>query len=134
MTGGMQCQVAMQLKAHVCIPQIVGAVNASNTITGPINVPSRLLMGPGPANAHPRILQVGLPTGLQAQGMYASSHLQARNHASTDRLPCCCMQAQALPLLGHLHPPFLVRMAATVSHGPTHGPCALHSLHVTAQR
>lgn len=35
-------------------------------------VPQRLLMGPGPANAHPRILA-----------------------------------AQSLPLLGHMHPPFL---------------------------
>eukprot|EP00877_Chromochloris_zofingiensis_P003269 jgi/Chrzof1/12943/Cz07g13110.t1 len=38
---------------------------------GPIQVPSRLLMGPGPSNAHPRVLA-----------------------------------AQALPLLGHMHPPF----------------------------
>ena len=38
-------------------------------------VPSRLLMGPGPANAHPRVLA-----------------------------------AQSLPLLGHMHPPFLALM------------------------
>ena len=37
-----------------------------------LQVPSRLLMGPGPANAHPRVLA-----------------------------------AQTLPLLGHLHPPFV---------------------------
>lgn len=37
-----------------------------------IQVPNRLLMGPGPSNAHPRVLV-----------------------------------AQSLPLLGHLHPPFL---------------------------
>lgn len=35
-------------------------------------MPSRLLMGPGPANAHPRVLA-----------------------------------AQSLPLLGHMHPPFI---------------------------
>lgn len=39
---------------------------------GPIDIPQRFLMGPGPANAHPRILA-----------------------------------AQTLPLLGHMHPPFL---------------------------
>lgn len=38
-------------------------------------VPSRLLMGPGPTNAHPRVLA-----------------------------------AQALPLLGHMHPPFIAIM------------------------
>ena len=37
-----------------------------------LQVPSRTLMGPGPSNAHPRVLT-----------------------------------AQALPLLGHMHPPFL---------------------------
>jgi alanine-glyoxylate transaminase/serine-glyoxylate transaminase/serine-pyruvate transaminase len=37
-----------------------------------MQVPSRLLMGPGPTTAHPRILA-----------------------------------AQALPLLGHMHPPFI---------------------------
>ncbi|KAF8067361.1 hypothetical protein HT031_002409 [Scenedesmus sp. PABB004] len=42
------------------------------TPQGPIQVPSRLLMGPGPTSAHPRILA-----------------------------------AQALPLLGHMHPPFI---------------------------
>lgn len=41
----------------------------------PLKVPSRLLMGPGPTNAHPRVLS-----------------------------------AQSLPLLGHLHPPFLAIM------------------------
>jgi alanine-glyoxylate transaminase/serine-glyoxylate transaminase/serine-pyruvate transaminase len=40
-------------------------------------VPQRILMGPGPANAHPAILT-----------------------------------AQALPLLGHMHPPFLKIMGA----------------------
>ncbi|MEW5300914.1 MAG: hypothetical protein WDW38_005173 [Sanguina aurantia] len=39
---------------------------------GVLEVPSRLLMGPGPSNAHPRVLT-----------------------------------AQSLPLLGHMHPPFL---------------------------
>ncbi|KAK9813216.1 hypothetical protein WJX72_010906 [[Myrmecia] bisecta] len=38
----------------------------------PLQVPARILMGPGPSNAHPRVLA-----------------------------------AQSLPLLGHLHPPFL---------------------------
>ena len=37
-----------------------------------MQVPPRLLMGPGPANAHPRVLA-----------------------------------AQSLPLLGHMHPPFI---------------------------
>jgi alanine-glyoxylate transaminase/serine-glyoxylate transaminase/serine-pyruvate transaminase len=41
----------------------------------PLKVPTRILMGPGPTNAHPRVLA-----------------------------------AQALPLLGHLHPPFLAIM------------------------
>lgn len=40
-----------------------------------VQVPTRLLMGPGPTNSHPRVLT-----------------------------------AQALPLLGHLHPPFLAIM------------------------
>ena len=40
-----------------------------------LQVPTRLLMGPGPTNSHPRVLT-----------------------------------AQALPLLGHLHPPFLAIM------------------------
>eukprot|EP00879_Flechtneria_rotunda_P011978 GHRR01012511.1.p1 GENE.GHRR01012511.1~~GHRR01012511.1.p1 ORF type:complete len:241 (+),score=67.20 GHRR01012511.1:559-1281(+) len=46
--------------------------NKARTPRGPIQVPSRLLMGPGPTNAHPRILA-----------------------------------AQCLPLLGHMHPPFI---------------------------
>ncbi|WIA13100.1 hypothetical protein OEZ85_006700 [Tetradesmus obliquus] len=46
--------------------------NAAKTPQGPIQVPTRLLMGPGPTTAHPRILA-----------------------------------AQALPLLGHMHPPFI---------------------------
>mmetsp|Transcript_16947 Transcript_16947/g.44367 ORF Transcript_16947/g.44367 Transcript_16947/m.44367 type:complete len:421 (-) Transcript_16947:787-2049(-) len=51
----------------------VQAINeASRGPSGIINVPTRLLMGPGPANAHPRVLA-----------------------------------AQTLPLLGHMHPPFL---------------------------
>lgn len=48
---------------------------ADTTPKGPIQVPPRLLMGPGPTNAHPRILA-----------------------------------AQALPLLGHMHPPFIAIM------------------------
>lgn len=44
-------------------------------LAGPFKVPNRLLMGPGPSNAHPRVLN-----------------------------------AQSLPLLGHLHPPFLAIM------------------------
>ncbi len=46
--------------------------DSSKGPTGPIDVPKRYLMGPGPANADPRILA-----------------------------------AQALPLLGHMHPPYL---------------------------
>lgn len=45
------------------------------TSPSPLKVPTRLLMGPGPTNAHPRVLS-----------------------------------AQSLPLLGHLHPPFLAIM------------------------
>lgn len=52
------------------VPAIEGDATA---LSGPIKVPNRLLMGPGPSNAHPRVLN-----------------------------------AQGLPLLGHLHPPFLV--------------------------
>ncbi|GAX73666.1 hypothetical protein CEUSTIGMA_g1117.t1 [Chlamydomonas eustigma] len=55
--------------------EVVGSVDKKHTISGVINVPQRILMGPGPANAHPRILA-----------------------------------AQALPLLGHMHPPFLAIM------------------------
>ncbi|KAK9851902.1 hypothetical protein WJX84_004260 [Apatococcus fuscideae] len=53
-------------------------VAVSDKIKGPqgvIKVPYRILMGPGPSNANPRILS-----------------------------------AQTLPLLGHLHPPFLAIM------------------------
>ncbi|KAI8464731.1 MAG: alanine-glyoxylate transaminase [Monoraphidium minutum] len=46
--------------------------NAHRSLGGVMQVPQRLLMGPGPANADPRILA-----------------------------------AQAMPLLGHMHPPFL---------------------------
>mmetsp|Transcript_19465 Transcript_19465/g.49517 ORF Transcript_19465/g.49517 Transcript_19465/m.49517 type:complete len:419 (-) Transcript_19465:650-1906(-) len=46
--------------------------NSSRGPKGVMEVPSRLLMGPGPANAHPRVLA-----------------------------------AMSLPLLGHMHPPFL---------------------------
>lgn len=46
--------------------------DASVCPQGPIQVPPRLLMGPGPTNSHPRILA-----------------------------------AQSLPLLGHMHPPFI---------------------------
>jgi alanine-glyoxylate transaminase/serine-glyoxylate transaminase/serine-pyruvate transaminase len=52
--------------------EVVAINNAHLPPTGPIEVPSRLLMGPGPSNGYPRVLQ-----------------------------------AQALPLLGHLHPPFV---------------------------
>ncbi|KAF8062065.1 Agxt [Scenedesmus sp. PABB004] len=53
--------------------EVVGTVsNAHRAASSVMEVPQRLLMGPGPANAHPRILA-----------------------------------AQALPLLGHMHPPFL---------------------------
>lgn len=52
--------------------EVIVPVSSAHSIQGAIHVPSRLLMGPGPANAHPRILA-----------------------------------AQTLPLLGHLHPPFL---------------------------
>ena len=45
-------------------------------------VPMRILMGPGPANANPRVLQ-----------------------------------AQALPMLGHMHPPFLKIMDGRHSTG-----------------
>ncbi|KAG1673233.1 hypothetical protein FOA52_013113 [Chlamydomonas sp. UWO 241] len=56
--------------------EVVGAVSDAHGVKGtPLSVPSRLLMGPGPANAHPRILA-----------------------------------AQTLPLLGHMHPPFLAIM------------------------
>ncbi|KAG2427967.1 hypothetical protein HXX76_011954 [Chlamydomonas incerta] len=53
--------------------EVVAVDNAARKgCDGVMEVPSRLLMGPGPANAYPRILT-----------------------------------AQALPLLGHMHPPFL---------------------------
>mmetsp|Transcript_9506 Transcript_9506/g.28846 ORF Transcript_9506/g.28846 Transcript_9506/m.28846 type:complete len:416 (-) Transcript_9506:304-1551(-) len=52
--------------------EAVGPVSDAHAIKGVMQVPARLLMGPGPANAHPRILA-----------------------------------AQTLPLLGHMHPPFL---------------------------
>ncbi|KAG2495109.1 hypothetical protein HYH03_006719 [Edaphochlamys debaryana] len=52
--------------------EIVAVDNTHKQAQSVISVPSRLLMGPGPANAHPRVLN-----------------------------------AQALPLLGHMHPPFL---------------------------
>ena len=53
--------------------QVISAISEKhNSIKGCIDVPSRLLMGPGPANAHPRVLA-----------------------------------AQSLPLLGHMHPPFM---------------------------
>ncbi|KAF6263065.1 pyridoxal phosphate-dependent transferase [Scenedesmus sp. NREL 46B-D3] len=51
----------------------VTAINEAHKGTSSVmEVPQRLLMGPGPSNAHPRILA-----------------------------------AQSLPLLGHMHPPFL---------------------------
>eukprot|EP00878_Enallax_costatus_P007361 GHUV01007710.1.p1 GENE.GHUV01007710.1~~GHUV01007710.1.p1 ORF type:complete len:415 (+),score=114.74 GHUV01007710.1:230-1474(+) len=52
--------------------ELADVSNKHQTPQGPIQVPFRLLMGPGPTNAHPRILT-----------------------------------AQALPLLGHMHPPFI---------------------------
>lgn len=50
---------------------VEGVSSKHKGIPGPIQVPSRVLMGPGPSNAHPRVLV-----------------------------------AQALPLLGHMHPQF----------------------------
>ncbi len=73
----MPCYRFIQVPpSYLCGPsqQVVGNVEKKNAITGVINVPQRILMGPGPANAHPRILA-----------------------------------AQSLPLLGHMHPPFMVR-------------------------
>lgn len=52
--------------------KVASVSNTHRAADGVIEVPQRLLMGPGPANAYPRILA-----------------------------------AQALPLLGHMHPPFL---------------------------
>jgi alanine-glyoxylate transaminase/serine-glyoxylate transaminase/serine-pyruvate transaminase len=52
--------------------EVVTISNAHRAADSVMEVPQRLLMGPGPANAYPRILA-----------------------------------AQALPLLGHMHPPFL---------------------------
>jgi alanine-glyoxylate transaminase/serine-glyoxylate transaminase/serine-pyruvate transaminase len=52
--------------------EVAAVSNAHRAATSVMEVPQRLLMGPGPANAYPRILA-----------------------------------AQALPLLGHMHPPFL---------------------------
>ncbi|KAJ9506335.1 pyridoxal phosphate-dependent transferase [Haematococcus lacustris] len=51
---------------------VVAISNAHRGPSGVLDVPARLLMGPGPANAHPRVLA-----------------------------------AQTLPLLGHMHPPFI---------------------------
>ena len=62
---------------HPCIPCLHPQPSAPFPPPPPVQVPSRLLMGPGPANAYPRILT-----------------------------------AQALPLLGHMHPPFLKVRAA----------------------
>lgn len=59
-----------------------------------LQVPQRLLMGPGPANAHPRILA-----------------------------------AQALPLLGHMHPPFLKIM--DVSQTAAHRYLATRAHHIS---
>jgi len=52
--------------------EVAAISNAHRAADSVMEVPQRLLMGPGPANAYPRILA-----------------------------------AQALPLLGHMHPPFL---------------------------
>eukprot|EP00891_Asterochloris_glomerata_P005967 jgi/Astpho2/5967/fgenesh1_pg.00080_%23_150_t len=69
----------MGLRKRWCCLQVPdAAVNsteiseAHRNVLGALQVPSRTLMGPGPSNAHPRVLT-----------------------------------AQALPLLGHMHPPFL---------------------------
>jgi hypothetical protein len=56
-----------------------GVSDAFRGIEGPLRIPSRLLMGPGPSNAYPRVLA-----------------------------------AQALPLLGHMHPAFFEARAACV--------------------
>lgn len=64
----------MAKQAHAARPgETTPAVQDDNAgPKGVIKVPSRLLMGPGPASAHPRVLA-----------------------------------AQTLPLLGHMHPPFI---------------------------
>ncbi|GBF94809.1 hypothetical protein Rsub_07981 [Raphidocelis subcapitata] len=59
-------------RAGETVPPTSNAHRHALDPSGVIEVPQRLLMGPGPANAHPRILA-----------------------------------AQSLPLLGHMHPPFL---------------------------
>ncbi|PSC74696.1 alanine-glyoxylate transaminase [Micractinium conductrix] len=75
------CALAFSVRAlAVCaVPSCGGAAAAVDDSfrgpTGVLEVPQRFLMGPGPANAHPRILA-----------------------------------AQSLPLLGHMHPPFLAIM------------------------
>lgn len=53
--------------------EVVAVGGDASALAGPLVVPPRLLMGPGPSNSHPRVLA-----------------------------------AQGLPMLGHLHPPFLV--------------------------
>lgn len=61
------------LAQEPCLLRVAASLADCNPVllTG-LQVPQRLLMGPGPANANPRVLA-----------------------------------AQSLPLLGHMHPPFL---------------------------
>ena len=63
-------ELAFGLLHHTCCASFECTTELSEASY--LQVPSRLLMGPGPANPNPRVLQ-----------------------------------AQALPLLGHMHPPFL---------------------------
>ncbi|GFR47564.1 hypothetical protein Agub_g9289 [Astrephomene gubernaculifera] len=70
-TLGARGLVAPARFAARAAEEVVAVDNAHRAPSGVMEVPSRLLMGPGPANAHPRVLA-----------------------------------AQALPLLGHMHPPF----------------------------
>eukprot|EP00887_Chlorella_sp_A99_P000709 scaffold5.g709.t1 len=75
--GSWTCSQTEDGGEHMCRPGELMA-HVDNTHRGPtgvLEVPDRFLMGPGPANAHPRILA-----------------------------------AQTMPLLGHMHPPFLAIM------------------------
>jgi alanine-glyoxylate transaminase/serine-glyoxylate transaminase/serine-pyruvate transaminase len=78
LSQGQSCWRSLSTSAAVEISGRPGEVTPpiSNThqeaLSGKMVVPERLLMGPGPSNAHPAVLA-----------------------------------AQTLPLLGHLHPPFL---------------------------
>lgn len=43
---------------HAGLPaESVGAVTPPELADSPLDIPKRLLMGPGPSNAHPRVLQ-----------------------------------------------------------------------------